>query len=187
MTMLAGAPVENKGEFNVRMPSGFPTGVVPPPQSAVDVERSRCNVAWHEATKVELGGHKLTGIYEAATPLQGRQPVGEKWVFTCKMDKDRLVVKTAIEFGQVQDIDYFQTFTPTPSSASAKLLAVITNEHGLKTFHLDVAQEFIRTKLGRDVFMNLPGGCSDMSGKIVRLNRLLYDLKQSARQGADCL
>ena len=35
--------------------------------------------------------------------------------------------------------------------------------------------------------MKLPGGCGDMSGKIVRLNRSLYGLKQSGRQWAELL
>ena len=77
----------------------------------------------------------------------------------------------------MQDVDYFQTFAPTPSSASVKILAAVANEHGLKIFHLDVAQAFVR----------LPGGCGDMPDKIVRLNRSLYGLKQSGRQWAGLL
>ena len=38
-------PVENKGEFNVCMPSGFPADVEPPPQIAADVERWKCKAA----------------------------------------------------------------------------------------------------------------------------------------------
>ena len=81
--------------------------------------------------------------------------------------KARLVAKG---FSQVQDVDYFQTFAPAPSSASIKMLAAVANEHGLKIFHLDVAQAFVRAKLDAGTYMELPDGCSDMSGKIVRLN-----------------
>ena len=35
--------------------------------------------------------------------------------------------------------------------------------------------------------MKLPDGCGDMSGKIVRLNRSLYGLKQRGRQWAGLL
>ena len=43
MAILAGRPAveENKGELSVRMPSGFPEDVEPPPQSVADVERSK--------------------------------------------------------------------------------------------------------------------------------------------------
>ena len=193
LALMAGGPAEDKkGELSARMPSGFPEHVEPPPQSVADVERSQYRAAWQEAMKIELDGHKTTGTYEAATPPQGRKPVGAKWVFTYKTDKDGLIVKTkarlvAKGFSQVQDVDYFQTFAPTPSSASVKILAAVANEHGLKIFHLDVAQAFVRAKLDTEIYMKLPGGCGDMSGKIVRLNRSLYGLKQSGRQWAGLL
>ena len=190
--MAGGSAADNKGELTVRMPSGFPEHVEPPPQSVADVERSQYKAAWQEAMKIELDGHKTTGTYEAAIPPQGRKPVGAKWVFTYKTDKDGQIVKTkarlvAKGFSQVQDVDYFQTFAPTPSSASVKILAAVANEHGLKIFHLDVAQAFVRAKLDAEIYMKLPGGCGDMSGKIVRLNRSLYGLKQSGRQWAGLL
>lgn len=58
MVMLAGGPVEGKGELNVCMPSGFTADVEPPMQSVAGVERSTYKATWHEATKVELDGHK---------------------------------------------------------------------------------------------------------------------------------
>ena len=42
-------------------------------------------------------------------------------------------------------------------------------------------------KLDSEVYIQLPDGCGDMSGKIVRLNRSLYRLKQSGRQWAGLL
>ena len=85
-------------------------------------------------------------------------------------------------FSQVQDVDYFRAFAPTPSSASVKILAAVANEHGLNIFRLDIAQAFVRGKLEAEIHMKLPDGCGDMPGKIVRLNRSLYGLKQIARQ-----
>ena len=38
-----------------------------------------------------------------------------------------------------------------------------------------------RPSLDGDVFMCLPQGCGEMSGKILRLNRSLYGLKQASR------
>ena len=69
--------------------------------------------------------------------------------------KETLVAKG---FSQVQDVGYFQTFTPTPSSASINILAVVANEHGLKIFLLDVAQAFVRAKLDDKIYMNYPMG-----------------------------
>ena len=90
-------------------------------------------------------------------------------------------------FSQVQDVDCFQTFALTPSSASIKILAAVANEQDLKIFHLGVAQAFVRAKLDAEIYMKLPDGCGDVSRKIVRLNRSLYGLKQSGRQWAGLL
>ena len=90
-------------------------------------------------------------------------------------------------FSQVQDVDYFRAFAPTPSSASVKILAAVANEHGWKIFHLNVAQAFVRANLDAEICMKLPDGCGDMSGKNARLNRSLYGLKQIGRQWAGLL
>ena len=74
--------------------SGSPEDVEPLPQSVADVERSQDKAAWHEAMKMELDGHETTGTYEAATPPQGRKPVGSKFVFIYKTDKDGLLART---------------------------------------------------------------------------------------------
>ena len=125
MAMMAGGPAaeENKGELSVRMPSSFPEDVEPPPQPVADVERSQYKSAWHEAMKIELDGHKMTGTYEAATPPQGRKPVGAKWVFTYKTDKDGLIIKTkarlvAKGFSQVQDCLLYTSPSPRDRTRS---------------------------------------------------------------------
>ena len=78
------------------LPRYFPAGVEPPPQSAQQcAERSKHKAAWHEAMEIEKDpSPKTTGPYKAATPPQGRKPLGVKWMFTYKTDKDVLVVKT---------------------------------------------------------------------------------------------
>ena len=177
MAMMAGGPaVEgNKGDSNACMPSGFPKDVEPLPQSVADLPRYQYKSAWRKAVKNNLEGRNTTGTYEAATPPRGRKPVGEKLVFWYKTDKDGIIAKTkerlvAKGFSQVQNVDLIQTFAPTPSSASIKILAAVANEQGLKIFHLDVAQAFVRAKLDAEINTKLPDGCGDMSGKIPRLN-----------------
>ena len=68
-------------------------------------------------------------------------------------------------FSQVQDVDYIQTFALSPASASVKFLADVANEYGPKIFHFDVAQGFVRAKLDLEIYMKLPDGCGDMSGR----------------------
>ena len=52
---------------------------------------------------------------------------------------------------------------------------------GLDLCHFDAKQAFVQSSLEEDVFMQLPPSCGEMSGKVVRLNRSLYGLKQASR------
>ena len=88
--------------------------------------------------------------------------------------KARLVARG---FNQREGIDYFETYAPTPASSCIRLLASIACELNLDLCHFDAEQAFVQSDLKEDAFMRLPKGYSDMSGKVVRLNRSLYGLK----------
>lgn len=51
-------------------------------------------------------------------------------------------------------------------------------------FSWDAAKAFVRVKMNHETYMRLPGGCGEISGKIVRLTRLIYGLEQSGRRWA---
>ena len=88
MAMMAGGPAaeETKGSRTCacRVVSRKTQSLPRSPQQ----QRSKYKAAWLEAMKIELHGHKTTGSYEPATPPRGRKPVGAKWVFFYKTDKD---------------------------------------------------------------------------------------------------
>ena len=62
-----------------------------------------------------------------------------------------------------------------------RLLNAIACELDLDVCYVDVEQDFVQSKLDKDVFLRLPRGCGRLSGKVVRLNKSLYGLKQASR------
>ena len=62
-----------------------------------------------------------------------------------------------------------------------RLLSTIACELDLDVCHFDVEQSFVQSELDEDVFLRLPRGCGRLSGKVVRLNKSLYGLKQASR------
>lgn len=92
--------------------------------------------------------------------------------------KARLVARG---FGQREGIDYFETFSPCPSVTTVRFLAAIACELDLELWHFDVEQAFVQSELEEDVFVRLPRGCGRLSGKVVKLARSLYGLKQASR------
>ena len=98
--------------------------------------------------------------------------------------KARLVAKGIM---QRKGVNYFQTSPPTLAGASVKTMLVVANEMGFKTYHLDVKQAFTKAKLDCKIVMKLPGGCDELSGKYVDLEKTLYGLKQSGLLWNDLL
>ena len=92
--------------------------------------------------------------------------------------KARLVTRG---FKQRESIVFFFTFAPTPAASCFRLLGAIACELGLDLRHFDSEQAFVESSLEEDVFMRLLPGCGEMSGRIVRLNRSRYGLKQASR------
>ena len=78
-------------------------------------------------------------------------------------------------------MDYLETFSPTANAASQRLLVALACKYNLELLHWDIEQAFVQSELDHEVFMKLPPGCSSMSGKIARLNKSLYGLKQASR------
>ena len=83
-------------------------------------------------------------------------------------------------FNPREGVDFSETFAPTVSSSCVRLLSAIACECDLDLCHFDVDQAFVQSDL-EDVFLRLPKGCGDLSGKVVRLNKRLYGLKQASR------
>lgn len=80
-------------------------------------------------------------------------------------------------FRQVQAVDYFQRFAPTPSLARIKVLAAAAKEHGVKIVLVAVANAFVQAKHDYNIYMKLPCWHRDISGKTVGLNRSLFRQK----------
>ena len=111
--------------------------------------------------------------------------IGAKWVYTWNVDKHGWVVKARSRlvsrgFNQRKGVDFSETFAPTVSSSCVRLLSVTAFEYDLDLCHFDVNQAFVQSDL-KDVFLRLPKGCDDFSGRVVRLNKSLYRLKQASR------
>ena len=94
--------------------------------------------------------------------------------------KSRLVAKS---FSQVAGVDYNEITSPTPAAAPVKIISAVANEKGLPVYHLDVSQAFVQAPLKEEIFMGLPPGCGELSGKIVRLLKRQYGFKQASREG----
>jgi hypothetical protein len=98
--------------------------------------------------------------------------------------KARLVVKG---YSQTYGIDYDETFAPVAKMSTVRTLISCATNLDWPLHQLDVKNAFLHGDLQEEVYMDIPPGfaTSQTKGKVLRLKKSLYGLKQSPRAWFD--
>ena len=122
----------------------------------------------------------------------GKRAVGCKWVYTVKQTpeekvdryKARLVAKG---YSQTYGIYYDETFAPVAKINTVRTLVSCAANQGWPLHQLDVKNAFLHGDFQAEVYMELPPGFGtpQTNGKVCKLKKLLYGLKQSPRAWFD--
>ncbi|KAM0789849.1 hypothetical protein ACM66B_006696 [Microbotryomycetes sp. NB124-2] len=112
--------------------------------------------------------------------------LGSKWVFTAKRDETGNVTKykarlIALGCHQRNSIDYKETFAPVAQFASICLLIALAASQGWPIIQADIDKAYLHSDLDKDLYLRIPQGVHGLQGKVLKLQRSLYGLKQ-ARQ-----
>jgi hypothetical protein len=122
------------------------------------------------------------------------------WAFKIKRYPDGLVKKLKARFcargdRQIEGVDYFDTFAPVVSWTTVRLMLILSVILNLSTLQVDYTAAFVHAPIDRDpnfesltqeeqqrqgVYVDMPRGFSE-PGKVLRLKKSLYGLKQSPR------
>ncbi|KAG8503242.1 hypothetical protein CXB51_001188 [Gossypium anomalum] len=143
---------------------------------------------WLETMRSEMDSMYENQVWTLVDPPEGVKPVGCKWVFKKKTDMDgnvqtykgRLVAKG---FRQIHGVDYDETFSPVAMFKPIKILLAIAAFYNYEIWQMDVKTAFLNGKLEEDVYMTQPEGFVNPkdAGKICKLQRSIYGLKQASR------
>ena len=110
---------------------GHTSEVEEPPLRVGDVKYKNLRGVWEDAMRAEFT--RLVGLnafkFVDVVP-DGVNVVSARWVFIWKVDKDGNIVKpkarlVARGFSQVHTVDFLETYAPTPTASSVKLLVAI--------------------------------------------------------------
>ena len=142
---------------------------------------------WKEAVKIELNALLANGTFEEARKPNDHNIVTAKWVFTVKYAPDGSIERykarlVARGFSQVYGLDYTETFAPTLRIDSLRILLVIMALEDMEAEQVDITNAFTESELDEVIYMYAPPGLDVKKGRVLRLLRSLYGLKQSARQ-----
>ena len=145
---------------------------------------------WEQAIREELATLHAAGTWTLEHAPPGANVIGSKWVFKAKKDASGKVVRykarlVAQGFSQVEGVDYFDTYAPVARLASSRAVIAMANRLGLELHQVDIKGAYLNGELMADEVLYMrhpPGYREDASGRVLRLRKSLYGLKQAGRR-----
>lgn len=92
--------------------------------------------------------------------------------------KARLVIRG---FSQQYGLNYFETFSPVVRFTSIRAILAMDAAEKMTLRQFDVKTAFLHGELEEEIYMKQPRGYDDNSGRVCKLLKSLYGLKQASR------
>jgi hypothetical protein len=130
-------------------------------------------------------------VYEWCSLPPSKPAIGSKFTYKRKVNEKGEVVKwkarlVARGFEQRAGIDYVDTSAPVAGIAGFRILVCIALLMGWKTYSWDVDSAFLHPTLKEEIYMRPPSGYAVSGsvefGKVLRLRKTIYGLKQAAAE-----
>jgi hypothetical protein len=157
-----------------------------------DWKAAKQDPKWREAMIEELEALRKNKTWVLTTLPAGKKAVSCKWIYTVKQNPEGKVERykarlVARGYSQTYGIDYDETFAPVAKMNTVRILVSCAANFGWKLHQLDVKNAFLHGELQEEVYMEIPPGfgTSQTTGKVCRLKKSLYGLKQSPRAWFD--
>lgn len=156
------------------------------PNSFEDAVSCEYSKQWKQAMDEEYKSLIKNGTWELVDLPKGKSIISNKWVYKIKKNKDdaierfkaRLVVRGFTQkFGQ----DYEETFSPVAKFTSIRMILALSSLNNYHLTQFDIKTAFLYGTLEEDIYMQQPVGYEDGSGKVCKLLKGLYGLKQASR------
>jgi len=155
------------------------------PRSVDEALSEQC---WREAMMAEMKSIQENRTWELASLPTSHRAIGLKWVFKVKKDPDGNVIKhkarlVAKGYAQREGVDFEEVFAPVARIETVRLLIALAAQSGWQVHHMDVKSAFLNGELMEEVYVQQPPGfvVENSSGKVLRLKKALYGLRQAPR------
>jgi Reverse transcriptase (RNA-dependent DNA polymerase) len=138
---------------------------------------------WEWAMQEQLDLLKEMGTWETVPKPPDAVPIAKKWVFVKKQNKEGNVVRykarlVAKGCAQHPGQDYMETFLPVVRMDTLHAILALVLMKELKMQQMDVKGAYLNGTLQETIYMWQPEGCEDGTGRVCRLIKPLYGLKQ---------
>ncbi|CAL1359109.1 unnamed protein product [Linum trigynum] len=144
---------------------------------------------WHAAMNEEFSALQANDTWDITDLPGGVKPIGSKWVYKIKYKSDGALERfkarvVAKGYTQIYGIDYCDTYSLVAKITLVKMLLDVASAQKWHLHQMDVNNAFLNGELDEVVYMELPYGLRDLleyKGKVCRLKKSLYGMKQASR------
>jgi len=143
---------------------------------------------WRDAMIDEINALDHNDAWDLVELPASKKAIGCKWVFTVKVNPDGSVARlkarlVAKGYAQTYGVDYSETFSLVAKVPSIRLFISLAATYDWVLHQLDVKNAFLHGDLHEEVYMEQPPGfvAQGESGRVCKLRKSLYSLKQSPR------
>lgn len=142
---------------------------------------------WWKAMLDELAKLQNYDVYEEVNRTEDMRVLRARWVFTRKVDGDtgdaaaykaRWVAKG---FTQVEGLDFNEIFASVAHKDTLRVFLAMVNWNKLHCHQVDIVAAFLNGDLKETLYMEPPEGLDVPAGKVYKLKKSLYGLRQSPR------
>ena len=142
---------------------------------------------WKEAIRKELEGLESMGTWKIVDHPPGVLLVDSKIVLRLKLDADGVPLKhkarlVARGFTQREGVDYQETFSPVAPLGAIRAILALAVQNDWEVHALDITMAYLNSTLKETIFMKPPEGSGVPAGKVYKVVKGLYGLKQSGRE-----
>jgi hypothetical protein len=146
------------------------------------------DVVWQAAMQEEIDFVKRNQTWELADLPLSHRAITLKWVYKLKRNEAGEIVKhktrlVARGFMQQEGIDFDEVFAPVARMESVCLLLTLAAQEGWQVHHMDVKSTFLNGDFKEEVYVRQLTGfvVVGQEGKVLRLRKVLYGLRQALR------
>ncbi|KAJ1519127.1 hypothetical protein ONE63_011270 [Megalurothrips usitatus] len=156
------------------------------PSTVKEALNSKDKDLWVAAMNEELKSYTDIKVWELVNKPDGKNILKCKWVYKIKRNCNGEVVKfkarlVAVGCAQKYGIDFQDTFAPVVRYSTLRLFFALSVKIGLQIHHVDISTAFLNGDLKEDIYMSQPDGIESIPGKVYKLKKAVYGLKQASK------
>ncbi|CAN0128895.1 unnamed protein product [Ascophyllum nodosum] len=141
---------------------------------------------WWKAEETEMLGVVENCVYKQVARPKDKLVVGTKILYKRKIGQDGKVEKykcrlVAQGFWQVEGVHYKEKHSPTPATASIRMLLAMAAAKDGELRHFDAEQACLKADIDEEIYIEISEEFQEFPGAVGRLNKAIYGLVQAVR------